>query len=282
MWVAYKPPRQIDINEIYTLFICEYTPGFSFPGESHNFWEIVYVINGKLKVTGDERSYILSQGDIVFHKPMEIHKLDVIGEENVEVLTLSFSMGGEICDYYKEKSFSLTLSQVESVNGLISMIPYRFKKNHEDISDSKLFTPFYFSPEQLQLAYQYITALFLQLYNNGKALQYSRKAETLLFRNMVIFLKDNLHLQVGVSDLANKFFMSETSVKRIFSNNSGMGVHSYFLKLKIEKSVEFITEGMSVSEVSKNLGFGDNCYFSTVFKREMGMTISEFRKRIMS
>ena len=33
---------------------------FSFPGEAHNFWEVVYVVCGKIEVVENEKIYMMN------------------------------------------------------------------------------------------------------------------------------------------------------------------------------------------------------------------------------
>lgn len=80
VWMAYHIEEQIIINSLYSLFEMHYNDGYAFQGETHNFWECLYVIDGKGYVSGDERVYNLTRGNIVFHKPMEFHKFLIHGE----------------------------------------------------------------------------------------------------------------------------------------------------------------------------------------------------------
>ena len=38
----------IDINELYSVHYFEFGKGYAFAGESHNFWELVYVDKGEI------------------------------------------------------------------------------------------------------------------------------------------------------------------------------------------------------------------------------------------
>ena len=74
MYKPYKINQLINITEMYSFFERQFGKDYSFPGESHNFWECMYVEDGSVCVSGDERVYSLKSGEIIFHKPMEFHK----------------------------------------------------------------------------------------------------------------------------------------------------------------------------------------------------------------
>ena len=59
----------INVSKIVTIHYYEFDKNFVFNGESHNFWEMVYVDKGKVLVSCNGNDVTLSQGDIIFHKP---------------------------------------------------------------------------------------------------------------------------------------------------------------------------------------------------------------------
>ena len=69
--------EQIHITSMHSLFKIHYECGFEFPGETHDFWECLYILDGELCVSADERIYNMSQGELIFHKPLEFHKFIV-------------------------------------------------------------------------------------------------------------------------------------------------------------------------------------------------------------
>ena len=46
---------------------------FLFPGESHDFWEMIYVDRGQVVICHDEGSYLLKAGEMLFCKPDVFH-----------------------------------------------------------------------------------------------------------------------------------------------------------------------------------------------------------------
>ena len=65
-----------------------------------------------------------------------------------------------------------------------------------------------------------------------------------------------------------------------FRKDVGMGIMAYFSKLKIEKAMQLINEGnLSFRTISEQLGFESPEYFSRVFKKQTGMTPTEYAKQ---
>ena len=70
--------HSIDIDAIITLHYFEYMKNFEFKGESHNFWEFLYVDKGTVAVRADDTWTTLYTGDIIFHQRNEFHAIKSI------------------------------------------------------------------------------------------------------------------------------------------------------------------------------------------------------------
>ena len=57
------------VDEIISIHYFEYTSTYSFEGESHNFWEFLYVDKGEVSVCAGECQHILQKGQIIFPLP---------------------------------------------------------------------------------------------------------------------------------------------------------------------------------------------------------------------
>ena len=81
-----------------------------------------------------------------------------------------------------------------------------------------------------------------------------------------------------IAEIAKACGTSPTRLKCIFTKYSGLGVHKYFVSLKINVAAQLIKSGMTVTEISERLGFSSQGYFSLAFKRETGMSPTEYKK----
>ena len=59
------PVRQdIQVNDLVTIHYFEYGKDYQYPGESHDFWEIMYADRGSIAVRCGETEHHLTRGDI--------------------------------------------------------------------------------------------------------------------------------------------------------------------------------------------------------------------------
>lgn len=60
----------LSVKELYTLYYFHHESGYRFAGESHDFWEIIYVDKGRASGINGTEPYTLEKGQIIFTIPM--------------------------------------------------------------------------------------------------------------------------------------------------------------------------------------------------------------------
>lgn len=281
IWSAYKINEQVNITNMYSLFEAHYDNGFSFSGETHNFWECFYVIDGSVCVSGDGRVYNLTQNEIIFHKPMELHQFNIDNENGATIFVFSFSAEGAVMDFFKNKVFRLLESQTEIIQNMLNYIHRKTKiTGIPENTHYALTYMFPFDKVQTypQMISTYIYQLLLSLCDDNNISVVSDSPDAVVFRKAVDFMNNNICRQPSISETALFCHVSETGLKRIFYKYSGLSVHKYFVMLKIRAASELLKDGAGVTEVSERLGFGSQGYFSAAFKREMGLSPTEFKR----
>lgn len=260
------------VSAIYTAHHQKFSPTYSFPGETHDFWEIVIVLDGELGVTAGQDIMILDKGQAVLHEPMEFHRLWSEGNSNPEIVIISFSCKN--MPPLKTRLFKInSLNRREAVS-LIKSIRSVFVT--DDVSVVGIH-------ESSSFEYQIITKkLELFLLNilseniteiNRPSLQSAKN-----YSEIIKILENNLDKNLSISDIAKMCNMSEVNLKKTFNKYSGTGIKSYFNHLKMNEAISLLRSGVTVMETAAALGFLDQNYFSASFKRIVGKTPSEFRR----
>ena len=94
------------------------------------------------------------------------------------------------------------------------------------------------------------------------------------------YLMQHLSTSISLNTLADELGVSINTAMHAFRKDVGMGIMAYFSKLKIEKTMQLISEGeLSFRTISERLGFESPEYFSRVFKKQTGMTPTEYAKQ---
>lgn len=93
-------------------------------------------------------------------------------------------------------------------------------------------------------------------------------------------LTDNIYdSNFGAEEIAAKLNMSRSSVYRRVKRITDQSIVDYIRMLRLRRSRMMLEEGHGVSETAFACGFGDAGYFSITFKKEYGVTPTQFKKK---
>lgn len=277
-WQSYEVKEQVKIERLYSFFKRHYDKGHNFAGEMHDFWEVVYVIDGEVIISADENVHNFKSGDIIFHKPLELHKFNVVGESGATLLIFSFSMTGDICKKMERKAYHLDKYRRSIMKSFIEFYDYESDKlsEREPKRTSYDILPYFVDDSIfLQTVSTYICRIVLSLSDGTNTLSKTKTHETELFKRALVIMNERVTENLLVDELAQALNMSVSSLKRLFDKYAGMSVHKYFLTLKIKTATLMLKGGMAVNEVSDALGFSSQGYFSSTYKRETGNNPSQ-------
>jgi AraC-like DNA-binding protein len=126
------------------------------------------------------------------------------------------------------------------------------------------------------------TILEQKLHEHGFELLHEPKAriiENIKQLLIQLILEKKEPLQLNYSEyLSNALNHEYTYLSRLFSTVEGQTIERYIIRLKIEKVKEYISyEELTLTEIADILGYSSVAHLSSQFKKETGMTPSEFR-----
>ncbi len=262
--------RKITIHSVIGAIDDTHDRSFSFPGEAHPFWELVYVVDGRVGVTADNRIYVLSAGDLIVHKPMEFHKI-WSEDDHVRVNIYTFVASGKNLSFLENHSGTVNEIAEKQLHELNLIAKQAFS-----CDEGGLVMEFR-DPVQVQVFASMLEVLLLELRDNTSEIGAEEK-HSRMFSTVVTYLNDNLHRQLTVEEIAQRCNISSSMLKKIFRKYTDDGVMAYFSRMKINRAMEMLSAGTSVATVSEKLAYTNQFYFSAVFKRQTGYTPTQYRK----
>lgn len=92
------------------------------------------------------------------------------------------------------------------------------------------------------------------------------------------YLKDN-YIDVSRESIAKNFNITPTYLSKIFKNITGINLIDYLTKLKMDAAkIKLLNTSDQIQEIAEEIGYANAYYFTKVFKKNIGMTPSKFRR----
>ena len=255
------------IKSLYSIFKDKNESDYYFGGERHKLWEFVTVTDGKIGVTADNDAFILKAGRGIIHEPWEFHRLWSEGVEN-EIIVFTFT--AENLPSYSSKLFEI--KDTGKLINIVDEIRTVFKTEGGHITEPKEGLEL-----KCQIAVKKLEIFLLEtLSENSATFEIKRTKAEKNYAKIVNILENNLDKNLSIDDIATLCNMSKVNVSKIFSRYSGMGVIAYYNQLKINYAVPMLKSNMSIKQIAEALGFENQNYFCTVFKRIKGKSPSKY------
>jgi AraC-like DNA-binding protein len=104
-------------------------------------------------------------------------------------------------------------------------------------------------------------------------------------REVVEAVKERLAKEYWINhslgELARSTHCSISKLVRIFRVETGLSLHAYQQQVRIRMSLQLLKESSGdLGDTAEQLGFANHSHFTTVFRRQFGMTPSEYRRAI--
>ena len=97
----------------------------------------------------------------------------------------------------------------------------------------------------------------------------------------ISYMQNKVSIQLTAEQIAQKLFISRHQLQKHFKAETGLTVGEYLDKLLVYRATQLmVNPQLSLRNISEQLGFCDQFYFSRRFKKLTGQTPSEFRKTL--
>ncbi len=275
----------LTINKLYSVHYFEYSKTFRFHGEKHNFWEFVYVDKGEVTATAGDQELILSQGNVIFHKPNEWHNIRANGKIAPNVAIVSFDCPSSVMTFFENKVLKVGQEQKSLLSKILSEYTNAFSSPLSNIYTTTLVRkkePVLCSE---QLIKNYICEfLILFLRQNMPATQYRTTTinnSDATLNILVNFMLDHISESMSIERLMKYSGLNRMGVNRLFQSGLGTSPMQYFIYLKINLAKKYLREdNYNISQIAELLGYSSIHYFSLQFKKSTGMSPSQYSASI--
>ncbi|WP_459482369.1 helix-turn-helix domain-containing protein [Clostridium saccharoperbutylacetonicum] len=248
----------------------------------HNYFEIVYVVEGECSQVFEQEEIKIKKGEFLFIPPYKVH--DILVDEN------SLVFGLLIRKSTFEQFFFEILQDNNPLSAFFNQVLYRQRKTclHFSVEPS----------EKLLGVFQNIfeECYIQKSYSNQNCLNYVRILFVEILReidsyneNTVGFAEENIPAILGyirkyqksitLEKLAEEFHYNKVYLGKLIKSKTGMNYNEILNQFRIHKGEELlINTKLSISEIAKECGYSSLDHFTRTFRKIKGISPLSFRK----
>ncbi|WP_138420541.1 helix-turn-helix transcriptional regulator [Aquibacillus sediminis] len=216
---------------------------FNFPLHFHRAYEIIFVNEGNLSVTIDQKEYILHKNDAVFIFHNQLHEFKTIDHSTITIIIFSPELIGDFFMHYKgyiPDNNVFPLSDVPNLSKLDSI----FK----------------------QKSFLYDCCSMLVDHSKFTPVTYSTKTKVL--HQMLLFVDKHYMYDCTLKAIANQLQYDYAYLSKLFVQMTNMTFTAYLNHYRISQACYFLKNSQqSIGEIAINCGYNNLRSFHRNFKK---------------
>lgn len=280
--LAASDERQYMLNEDYEVYEKQGTPTGAMTFHYHDFYEILYVLEGEYSSMVEDKTYHMKKGDFLLIDRNVMHKYHYVEKKHDSsrriILWISAKLlaglgSGEMnlagCFKGKESGVChFPIYYEEMLQGfLLKLARTRLQESADAgvkrVLDRGLLTMFF---------------VYLNLLCEREEYLFAQEAVSHpLVEQVSAYIDAHLAEALSVEQLAAEVHMSKFHFIRKFKELTGVTVHSFLVDKRLIRACTLLEEGRSVTESWQESGFSDYTSFLRNFKTAFGVSPAHYR-----
>lgn len=259
---------------------------------THDFIEMIFVLDGKGQHIIEDKVYSIEKGDIFILRQNVSHSFVAMPKQPIKVYNCIFQQPfieemflgqddfSDVAYRYLFHSFSKetdTLPQnyikviganTQEIKIILDEISNEYKKREKG----------YLQIMRAEL--MKILILIFRLYYQDKEKERSRNIfHHILVEQTVEYMKKYYAENLSCDYLAKRAYLSSNYFSKIFHECTGYSIIQMLQKIRVEKAMELLqTTLLTVDQVAERVGYSDTKHFYYIFKKVVNCTPGQCRK----
>ena len=265
--------RLLNIDGFYTFSKQKFAKDYFFRGESHNFFEVVCVLEGRVGVTAGKNVYMLSGGQMTVHAPGEFHAI-WSGEES-EPESVIFTFSASDFPELRRSVYQLSVQTLAEIKALFQTAGKIFVLDGHNVTSVKAGMETAAAAFVKRMEYFLLTVIADS--DNAEPDASGYRSEN--YTRVLSVMEKNIDKALTVTELAELCGVSVPTLEKTVYKYLRCGAMTYYNVLRMKKASEMLSEGKSVKETAFSLGFANQNYFSASFKKHYGYPPSKLKEK---
>ncbi|MBQ7344786.1 MAG: helix-turn-helix transcriptional regulator [Oscillospiraceae bacterium] len=233
-------------------------------------WQLLYVASGKTHFYFDGRSQEVTAGHMILFQPRQEQHYEYFAKDKPEVYWVHFT-GSDVKNILRHYGIPLDRNVIYS--GTSSTYAYLFKEMINELQTCR--TGY---QELLEMYLRQILLLVQRSWEERKPTVSSYILEEMEHARR--YFNEHYNEPINIEEYARSRGMSVSWFLRNFKQVTMKSPMQYILTIRINNAVSLLeTTDYNVTEISTIIGYENPLYFSRIFRKQKGVSPSDFRKQ---
>lgn len=232
-------------------------------------YQLLYIAAGKAHFFFQGKEEIVTAGHMILYRPKEVQKYVYYGVDQTEVYWVHFT-GKDVKKLLKSHRFPMKGNVFYTGTS-----PEYQRIFREMIQELQLCKPHY--EEMLETLLRQIFIMVSREYATEKKLNSYAQIEA---ERATHYFMEHYNEDINIEEYASEKGMSTCWFIRTFKQYNKITPMQYILSVRIANAKSLLeTTSYNVMEIAEIVGYDNPLYFSRLFKKQTGMSPSEYRKQ---
>ena len=232
-------------------------------------YQLLYVASGKAHFFFDGEEQIVSAGHMVLYLPRQEQHYEYYAKDKPEVYWVHFT-GGQVRNILKH--FQIPINSNVFYSGAPSTYQIFFKEMIHELQTCRV--------GYEELLEMYLRQLLLMIQRTR--MEQRPAVNTFMQEEMekaMRYFQEHYNEEIVIEDYAKTRGMSVSWFLRNFKHATNSSPMQYILNLRITNAVSLLENtDYNVTEIGAIVGYDNPLYFSRIFKKQKGVSPSDYRK----
>lgn len=236
-------------------------------------WQLLYVASGKAHFYIGEQDIVVTAGHMVLYQPKQVMHYEYFGKDKPEVYWVHFT-GSDVKNILKKHE--IPLDENVFYAGTSSTYTYLFKEMINELQTCRV--------GYEELLSMYLQQIFLLIQRSRQ--EKRPTVNTHIQEEMELarrYFQEHYNEEINIEEYALSRNMSVSWFLRNFKQVTMKSPMQYILSVRINNAVSLLeSTDYNVTEISTIVGYDNPLYFSRIFKKQRGISPSDYRKALAS
>lgn len=260
---------------------------------SHQQYELYFFHGGECKYLINNQIYDLKIGDMLFLDGLDLHKAHVTGNKDLYERSMIHFSPEWILPILKELDALFLFDAFRQLRHGLFHTPaveetYEIEKLITKLSSLSQLTEVNKEAEAEAEAKILLIQLLFKVHQLDKTtlveLNEAKDGKYAYAEKIASYLQKQFKENIAIEDISKELNLSSSYISHTFKESTGYTVMQYLMEYRLIQAkylIEITGETKTIKEISMECGFESDAHFNRFFKKKIGVTPNEYRKKKM-